>query len=139
MVLIAGGLMLFLFPLPVLMYLHGIQGLAESVLLSLVALILCQFAFLQWNKVPFTCFSLPGKTAPWIRVVQFFVLVSLVPVAIEALVWLLANWMALSFALVVLVVLSRHLAALRTRIRDSSELLFEETFEPPIHELQLGR
>ena len=47
---------------------------AEVVLSAAFALLCYEWAFASWEKLPFTCSHLPGKTPTWIRALQLFAL-----------------------------------------------------------------
>jgi hypothetical protein len=70
-VLLWGAAPLLLLPLPAEFRLLGWRGVAEAGLFLAVGLLAYEWAFHSWDKLPFTCSHLPGKT-PVGMVLGFF-------------------------------------------------------------------
>lgn len=67
LVLVFGAAPLILLPLPFELHLLGMmRGLAEVALLTALGLLAYEWTFFHWNKLPFTCSHLPGRTPIWI-------------------------------------------------------------------------
>lgn len=64
-VLVGAWALLLLIPLPVEIRLLGLRGLADAALFLALGLLAYEWAFSSWEKLPFTCSHLPGKTPIW--------------------------------------------------------------------------
>ena len=78
-VLFPGAAVLLLLPLP-LVRLLGWRAVAESVLLAAFGMLCYELVFASWEKLPFTCSHLPGKTPTWILSLQLLGLFVLFPI-----------------------------------------------------------
>jgi hypothetical protein len=70
MVLVFGTLA-WILPLPLEVLWLGGRGIAEAVLTAMVGLFLYDWRFESWDKLPFTCSYVPGKTPGWMMALQF--------------------------------------------------------------------
>ena len=137
LVLYAGALFLVLIPFPLEFKLMGWRAVAEALLFGIFALLCFEIIFLSWEKLPFTCSHLPGKFPMWIRALQLFALLTLLPIVNATL---LASIYSRTLFLVNLVLFLSTLFFLHTnRIRSRGELhlKFEELPEPAIQTLSL--
>ena len=66
LVLVFGAAPLVLIPLPFEIHLLGMRGWAEAALLVALGLVAYEWTFFHWNKLPFTCSYLPGRTPIWL-------------------------------------------------------------------------
>jgi hypothetical protein len=64
-VLLWGGAPLLLIPLPIEIRVLGTRGVAEATLFLVLGLLAYEWTFSAWDKLPFTCSHLPGKTPLW--------------------------------------------------------------------------
>jgi hypothetical protein len=65
LVLAGAWALLLLIPLPAEIRLLGLRGVAEAALFLVLGLLAYEWAFSSWEKLPFTCSHLPGKTPIW--------------------------------------------------------------------------
>jgi hypothetical protein len=79
-VLMNGAALMLLAPFPLELQLLGWHAVVEVVLFGGFALLSYEWAFSSWEKLPFTCSHLPGKTPMWIRFLQFLGLLGALPV-----------------------------------------------------------
>ena len=136
-VLMNGVAVMLLAPFPLELKLVGWHAVVEVALFGGFALLCYEWAFSSWEKLPFTCSHLPGKTPMWIRFLQFLGLLGALPVV---------NYILLSgvyYPTVFLVVMTVQLAVWK-RIHASREdgwgeqrLQYEETPDQAIHGLNL--
>jgi hypothetical protein len=73
--------LLWIAPLPLEIHFVGGRGIAEAVVTAMLGLVLYDWVFSSWDKLPFTCSYLPGKTAGWMVMLQVLVVAMLVPTA----------------------------------------------------------
>jgi hypothetical protein len=89
-VLLWGGAPMLLLPLPAEVRLLGWRGVAEAGLFLAVGLVAYEWAFHSWDKLPFTCSHLPGKT-PVGMILGFFGLLGVLALVHTLLVAALYN------------------------------------------------
>jgi hypothetical protein len=134
---IAWGLVLILaIPLPLEIWLLGPRGIAEVVLFAALGLVAYEWAFFNWDKLPFTCSHLPGKTPVWM-ILAFFGLLGLLALVHTLLV-------ATLYSPVVLIVVSAASLAGWVQLRRERRkqwtylrLKYEDAPEPAVHALNL--
>ena len=136
-VLFGGALLLLLIPFPIEFKLLGWRSAAESLLFALFGLVCFEAIFLSWEKLPFTCSHLPGKFPMWIRALQLFALLTLLPAVNAALLASIYSRTLFVVMLVLLVTAAFFLHANRMRARGELHLKFEELPEPAILTLSL--
>jgi len=61
---------MLLAPFPLELKLLGWHAVVEVALFGGFALLCYEWAFSSWEKLPFTCSHLPGKTPMWIRFLE---------------------------------------------------------------------
>lgn len=128
---------LFLVPLPLEIRWLGVRGIAEAALLAAAGLFVYSCFFASWNKLPFTCSHLPGKTPGWILALQFFGLITLVPVVQTVLLATLYNPVAYAVSLSAIMAAWTRAQAARREARADLRLKYEELPEPAIDSLNL--
>jgi hypothetical protein len=130
------GAVLMLIPLPLEVPLLGWRSVAEAALFLALGLLSYEWVFLSWEKLPFTCSRLPGKT-PIGMVLAFFGLIAAVP---------LLHWLLLSILydrLLTVIVMTVLLAVWTSihRVRRPSwaelHLKYEEVPDPAVYGLNL--
>lgn len=131
--------LLFLVPLPLEIRWLGWRGIAEPVLLAMTGLLAFNWFFASWNKLPFTCSHLPGKTPGWILALQFFGVIMLVPVLQAVLLATLYHRIAYPAVLAGLTFAWTRARAARREGRTDLRLKYEELPDPAIHGLNLLR
>ncbi len=138
-VLTWGALVTLVIPLPLEAWFLGWRGLGDSALFVALGLLAYDCVFYSWEKLPFTCSHLPGKTPMWIVVVQFFFLVNLAPVAHRLLVAILSN--AAACVAVLTATAAARIWTHRRRERAWSEgrLKYDETPDSAVYALELAR
>lgn len=136
-VLMNGAAVLLLAPFLLELKLVGWHAVLEVALFGGFALLCYEWAFSSWEKLPFTCSHLPGRTPMWILFLQFLGLLAVLP---------LVNYILLCgvyYPSVFLVVMTIQLAVWK-RIHAAREdgwgeqrLKYEETPDQAIHGLNL--
>ena len=135
-VLIFGFVPLMLIPLPLEFHMLGLRAIPEAAILAAVGLLAYEWTFSSWNKLPFTCSQLPGKTPVWL-VLAFFGLFGVLSIVHNLLLAALDNLFgyALLSAMVAVAVIKIH----RARMEHQAEvpLKYEELPESPVQALTL--
>lgn len=131
------GALLWAVPFPLELRWLGWRGLTEVTLSLMLGLLSYDWFFSSWNKLPFTCSYLPGKTPGWILAVQFFAVVALVPVLQTLLLATLYSTLTFAFVLSALIAAWMRVHALRRDGWIELRLKFDEAPEPAIHGLNL--
>ena len=129
--------LLWVVPLPFELRFLGWRGLAEAALTILIGLLAYDWFFSSWNKLPFTCSYLPGKTPGWLLALQFFIVMGLTPL-LQALL-LAALFRPLVYEVLVVVVVPAwiRIHALRRSGWPELRLKFDDVPEPPVETLNL--
>jgi hypothetical protein len=138
-VLFPGAAVMLLLPLPLEVRLLGWRAIAESVLFAAFALLCYEWVFAAWEKLPFTCSHLPGKTPTWIVSLQLLGLFVLFPIVNGILLACLYNRAAFAIVLIMLGAACARLNALRRDGWGELRLKYEELPDPAIHSLNLLR
>ena len=138
-VLFSGASVTLLLPLPLEIRLLGWRALAESVLFAAFALLCYEAVFASWEKLPFTCSHLPGKTPAWIVSLQLLGLFVLFPIVNGILLACLYNRTAFAIVLIILGAARERLRASRREGWGELRLKYEELPDPAIHSLNLLR
>jgi hypothetical protein len=107
-----------------------------SLMLGLLAY---DWFFAAWNKLPFTCSHLPGKTPGWLLALQFFALIALLPVLQAFLVATLYKPWASALVLSAVLTAWTRVHSLRRDGWAELRLKFDDTPEPVVHSLNLLR
>jgi hypothetical protein len=136
-VLFPGATVLLLLPLPLEVRLLGWRAVAESVLSAAFALLCYEWLFASWEKLPFTCSHLPGKTPTWILSLQLLGLFVLFPIVNGILLACLYNRTAFGVVLIVLVAAWTRLRKSRREGWGELRLKYEELPDPAIHSLNI--
>ncbi len=135
-VLIWGAAPLLLIPLPLEVHLLGWRAIAETALFLVLGLLAYEWTFSSWNKLPFTCSHLPGKTPVWIILASFGFLGAL---GLVHSLLLAALYNLLLFAGILALLLPAWVQVHRTRRQNWEEvrLKYEEAPELEVHGLNL--
>jgi hypothetical protein len=136
LVLIA-GVGVLLVPLPLEYRLLGPRAIAEVILFAAVAFVSYEAVFRSWEKLPFTCSQLPGKTPMWILALRLYALLWLLPLPNFILISSLYNPIAFFIVLVPLIAVGAHLYVTRREYRSQARLIYEELPEPAVQALSL--
>jgi hypothetical protein len=133
-----GVLVMFALPLPLELRLLGWRTLAEIALLAAMGLLTYEWVFSSWNKLPFTCSHLPGKT-PAGMVLAFFGLLG-------ALAGIHSTLLAILFytpahCVITPVLMIGWIRVRRTRRQGwaTLRLKYQDLREPAVHALNLLR
>jgi hypothetical protein len=137
-VLFWGAALLLVIPFPLEVRLLGWRGVAEAVLFLLLGLLTYEWAFSSWEKMPFTCSHLPGKTPIWM-IMAVFGLIGGMAVLHSLLLAVLYNNFA--FAAVCAGLLAAWMRVHHTRQQGwaALPLKYDELPEPAVQELRLLR
>ena len=135
--LLTVGLGMLLIPLPLEYKLLGVRAIAEVTLLGAVAFVSYEAVFRSWEKLPFTCSQLPGKTPMWILALRLYAFLWLLPLPNFILLSCLYSPVGFFIVLVALIAIGKHLRASRREFRSELRLMYEEIPEPAVQELSL--
>jgi hypothetical protein len=135
--IVAVGVLLV--PLPFEYKIVGPRAIAEIALFGTAAAVSYEVVFRSWEKLPFTCSQLPGKTPMWILVLRVYVFLSLLPLPCFILLSCLYSPVGFLIVLGPLIAIGRYLHASRREYRSEARLVYEESPEPAVQELGLLR
>jgi hypothetical protein len=138
-VLWAGAALVLLLPFPFEAAVVGWRSLGALALFVAIGLLLYEWMFQEWRKLPFTCSQLPGKTPLWILVLYLFGLSVAVPLANAILSAALFSGAGYTFILVMTAVAWRRVHAARREMWGELRLKYDEVADPAIHGLGLGK
>jgi hypothetical protein len=136
-VLIPGAVVLLVLPLPLEVRLLGWRALAESALILALGLLCYEWAFASWDKLPFTCSHLPGKTPTWILSLWLLGLLTALPLVNGLLLVSLYNRTAFVVVLALLLGSWLRIHASRREGWGELRLKYEEVPDPAVHGLNL--
>ncbi len=137
LVLVLGAAAMLAIPFPVEVKLLGWRALAELVLFVMFGLLCYEWAFSSWEKLPFTCSYLPGKTPAWQLAAEFLGLLTLLPVVCAIMLACLYNRTGYLVVLAVLFAAWVPIRALRRETWGEVNLRYEEFPDPAIQGLDL--
>jgi hypothetical protein len=126
-----------LVPFPIEFKLLGWRAINESILIAAFGLLCFEMVFYSWEKLPFTCSHLPGKVPMWIRALQLFAILGLLPAVNAILLACLSNRLLFAAVLLVLIGVWAPMHVLRKQTQDDLRLRYDELPEPAVHSLNL--
>jgi hypothetical protein len=135
--MLLAGLGILLIPLPLEYKLLGPRAIAEVTLLGAVAFVCYEAVFRSWEKLPFTCSHLPGKTPMWILALRLYAFLWLLPVPNLILLGCLYTPTAFCIVLVALMTVGVYLHVTRREYRSQMRFTYEESHEPAVLTLSL--
>jgi hypothetical protein len=138
-VLYSGAAVMLILPFPLEVKLLGWGAVSELVLFTAFALLSYEWIFASWEKLPFTCSHLPGKTPSWIMALQLMGLLVMLPIVNALLLACLYNWTAFAIVLIILLAVWARIHAARREGWGELRLRYEEAPDPAIHTLNLLR
>jgi hypothetical protein len=138
-VLWAAAALVLLLPLPFEARVIGWRSLGAIALFVAIGLLLYEWLFQEWRKLPFTCSHLPGKTPLWILTLYAIGLVTMVPVLNAILSAALFSGAGFTFVLVMTAVAWRRVHLTRREMWGELRLKYDEVADPAIHGLGLGK
>jgi hypothetical protein len=138
-VLVVGFLLMLAIPFPLEVRLLGWRAVAESAIFVAFGLLCYEAVFVSWDKLPFTCSVLPGKTPPWIRTLQLLALLGSFPAVNGILVFSLYNRIGFFCVLALLLAAWTRVRAMRRQSWGELNLKYEEAPDPAVQSLHLVR
>lgn len=138
LVLMVGAGMLVI-PFPLEYKLLGPRSIAEVTLFAAVSFVCYEAVFRSWEKLPFTCSHLPGKTPMWILALRLYAFLWLLPLPNLILLGCVYNPIPFFIVFAGLIALGVHLRITRREYRSQIRLVYEEAPEPIVHALSLLR
>jgi hypothetical protein len=138
-VLVPGALAMLILPFPLEVHLLGWRAVGESSLFAVFALLCYEMVFSTWEKLPFTCSHLPGKTPAWHLALYLLGLLIVLPTVNWLLLECLYHPALFAVALTVLLAIWARLHAAREEGWGDLRLKYEESPDPAIHGLNLLR
>ena len=138
-VLVPGAALMVILPFPLEVGLLGWRAFAEAVLFTVFGLLCYEWAFLSWEKLPFTCSHLPGKTPAWIRSLQLLGLLVMFPIVNALLLACLYHPAVYVVVLTILLAGWARVQASRQEGLSGLRLKYEESPDPAVHSLNLLR
>jgi len=113
-----------------------LRGCAEAGLFVALGLLAYEWTFFDWNKLPFTCSHLPGKTPVWM-VLGVIGLLGALGLLHSLLLAALYNVMLYMTLLAILPAVWWRIRSNRRQSWEEVRLKYEEAPEPEIHALNL--
>ena len=138
-VLWAGAALVLLLPLPFEARVIGWRPLGALALFVTIGLLLYEWLFQEWRKLPFTCSHLPGKTPLWILTLYGIGLVTMVPVLNAIVSAALFSGAGFTFMLVMTAFAWRRVHFTRREMWGELRLKYDEAPDPVVHGLGLGK
>jgi hypothetical protein len=135
----AGAALVLILPLPFEVRVIGWRTIGALALFVTIGLMLYEWMFQEWRKLPFTCSHLPGKTPLWILALYGIGLVVFVPILNMILSAALFSGAGFTFVLVMTWVAWRRIHTARREMWGELKLKYDELPEPAIHGLGLGK
>jgi hypothetical protein len=134
-----GAVVMVAIPLPLEVWLLGWRAVAEVVLFLAVGMLCYEWIFSSWEKLPFTCSHLPGKTPAWILTLELFGLLMLLPM-VNGLM-LESLYRPVMYGIILAIVVGAWTQVHATRRDDWGflRLKYEEEPDPAVHGLNLLR
>lgn len=139
LVLFTGAVGMLMIPFPLEVKMLGRQAVNEAILFAAFGLVCYELVFYSWEKLPFTCSQLPGKTPAWIIALQLLGLLALLPALSGLFFACLYNWIGFVVLTIALLVAWVRLRAARREGWEDLRLRYEEIPDPAIHGLNLLR
>ena len=137
-VLFLGAVLIVAIPLPVEIRLLGLRGVAEVSMFAVLGLLSYEWGFSSWNKLPFTCSHLPGKT-PAGMVLAFFGLLGALAGVHSTLLVILFSAPAYLIVVSLLLILWIRIHRSRHQYWATLRLKYEDLPDAAVHALQLLR
>jgi hypothetical protein len=131
-----GAALMLAIPLPLEIRLLGWRGMEEAVLLLALGLLCYEWAFSSWEKLPFTCSHLPGKT-PIGMILAFFGLLGVVAAVHTLLLAILYSGVAYAIVVTVLLAVWTRVHSIRRQGWARLRLKYEEMPAPAVFALNL--
>jgi hypothetical protein len=138
-VLTLGAIVMLLLPFPLEVYLMGWRGVGEPLLFAFFGLACYEGIFSSWEKLPFTCSYLPGKTPMLAMALGLLGLLMFLPVVSAILLAALFNVIGYAAVSVLLVAAWLRIHAMRIESWGEHRLTYDDLPEPVIHGLNLAK
>jgi hypothetical protein len=138
-VITAGAMVMLILPFPLEIYLLGWRSMAEVILFATFGMVCYEGIFSSWDKLPFTCSYLPGKTPMLALALGLLGLLTFLPVVNGILLAALYKPRVYAIVMVLLVGAWARIHAMRTESWGEQLLKYDDLPEPVIHGLNLAR
>jgi hypothetical protein len=138
-VLALGFLIMLAVPFPVEVKLLGWRAFGEAALFVAFGLLCYEAVFASWDKLPFTCSHLPGKTPPWVKTLQLLALLGSFPAVNGILIFSLYSRLGFLCLLALLVAAWTRVHAVRRQSWGEIHLKYDEAPDPTVQSLHLIR
>jgi hypothetical protein len=136
-VLASGAAVMLVLPFPFEVKLLGWRAVGESVLFVAFSLLCYEWFFTAWEKLPFTCSYLPGKTPAWVKTLQLLGIFGLLPAINGLLLASLYNRIVFLIVLTVFLAVWIRIHLSRREGWGELRLKYDEAPDPAIHGLNL--
>lgn len=138
-VLTWGAALMLLLPFPAEAALLGWRAVAEALLVAVFALLCYEGIFFSWEKLPFTCSYLPGRTPMWILALKLMGSLTVLPLVNLFLVECLFQAWLFVVVLAILTAVWLRVRAMRREARGELRLKYDEAPEPAVQGLGILR
>lgn len=136
-VLFWGAVLMVVLPLPFEARLIGWRAVGEMALFIAFGLLCYDSVFSEWEKLPFTCSQLPGKTPGWILTLYLLGILTAIPMVNGLMLITLYNNVALGIVLAILAGIWSRLHVARRESWGELRLKYDEAPDPAVHGLNL--
>jgi hypothetical protein len=136
-VLASGAAAMLVLPFPLAARLIGWRSLEEALLFVGLALVCYDWMFAEWDKLPFTCSHLPGKTPMWILALYLLGLFTAIPIVSELMVAALYKPVAFLVVLAIFAAVALRMHRAREEAWGELRLKYDEAPDPAVHGLNL--
>ncbi len=136
-VLLSGAAVMVVLPFPLEFRLLGWRAVTELIVFSAFALMCYEWTFSAWEKLPFTCSHLPGKTPMWILFLRFLGLLMALPLVHLFLLSAIYHWVAFLIVMALQLAVWARIHIARRDGWGEQRLKYDEAPEPAIHGLNL--
>jgi hypothetical protein len=138
-VLFLGAVVILLIPFPIEARMLGWRAVGESVLFVAFGLLCYEWIFSSWEKLPFTCSYLPGKTPMLMLALGLLGLLALLPVVNGLLLACLYHPWGFFAALTILLTAAARIHVARRESWGELRLKYDDVPEPAVNALNLLR
>jgi hypothetical protein len=136
-VLCSGAAAMLVLPFPLEARMLGWRAVGEVLLFAAFALLCYYWMFSEWEKLPFTCSQLPGKTPFWILVLYLLGLFTALPIVNALLLAALYSAVPFQVIITVIVVAAMRLHKAREESWGERRLKYDEAPDPVVQGLNL--
>jgi hypothetical protein len=134
-----GAVWMLAIPFPLEARLLGWRAVGEVALIVAAGGLAYDWSFSSWEKLPFTCSYLPGRTEAWVILLRLIGLLAALQLANALLLACLYHWVVFLVVMVVVIAVWARVHVMRRDGWGEMRLRYDEVPEPAVHGLNLMR